>query len=65
VADASRGLFAVLDELAGWLGSFDRYGGDGADRAFFLECWNGGAYVCDRVISGTPEALQKNRMGGK
>jgi hypothetical protein len=32
---------------------------------FFLECWNGGAYVCERVISGTPEALQKNRTGGK
>jgi hypothetical protein len=27
----------------------DRYGGHGADRAFWLEAWNGGAYVCDRV----------------
>ena len=44
-----RGLVHVRDELAGWLGGFDQYGGNGADRAFFLECWNGGAYVCDRV----------------
>jgi hypothetical protein len=39
----------VRDELAGWLGSFDRYGGEGADRGFYLECWNGAPYVCDRV----------------
>jgi hypothetical protein len=44
-----RGLVHVRDELAGWLGGFDQYGGNGADRAFFLECWNGGAHVCDRV----------------
>jgi hypothetical protein len=49
LADAPRGLLHVRDELSGWLGSFDRYGGNGADRSFFLECWNGGAYVCDRV----------------
>ncbi|HJZ95901.1 MAG TPA: DUF3987 domain-containing protein, partial [Candidatus Solibacter sp.] len=49
LAEAPRGLIYVRDELAGWLGGFDRYGGNGADRAFFLECWNGGAYVCDRV----------------
>jgi hypothetical protein len=44
-----RGMLFVRDELAGWVGSFDRYNGKGADRAFFLECWNGGAYVADRV----------------
>jgi hypothetical protein len=44
-----RGMLYVRDELAGWVGSFDRYNGKGADRAFFLECWNGGAYVADRV----------------
>ena len=49
LAEAPRGLIYVRDELAGWLGGFDRYGGNGADRAFFLECWNGGTYVCDRV----------------
>jgi hypothetical protein len=49
LAEAPRGLLYLRDELAGWLGSFDRYNGNGADRAFFLECWNGGTYVCDRV----------------
>jgi hypothetical protein len=49
LAEAPRGLLYVRDELTGWLGSFDRYNGKGADRAFYLECWNGGAYVCDRV----------------
>jgi hypothetical protein len=49
LADNPRGLLLVRDELAGWLGSFDRYGGEGADRGFYLECWNGAPYVCDRV----------------
>jgi hypothetical protein len=49
LADNPRGLLYVRDELAGWLGGFDRYGGNGADRAFYLETWNGGPYVCDRV----------------
>jgi Protein of unknown function (DUF3987) len=59
LADAPRGLLYVRDELAGWLGGFDRYGGTGADRAFFLECWNGGAYVCDRVrYHGAPIRIE-------
>jgi hypothetical protein len=49
LADNPRGLLYARDELAGWLGGFDRYGGNGADRAFYLETWNGGVYVCDRV----------------
>jgi hypothetical protein len=49
LSEAPRGLAYVRDELAGWLGGFDRYGGNGADRAFFLEAWNGGFYSCDRV----------------
>jgi len=55
LAQNPRGLLHMRDELAGWLGSFDRYGGNGADRAFYLECWNGDAYVCDRVkFQGPP-----------
>jgi hypothetical protein len=49
LAENPRGLLHVRDELAGWLGAFDRYGGNGTDRAFYLECWNGDSYVCDRV----------------
>jgi Protein of unknown function (DUF3987) len=49
LAQSPRGLLYYRDELAGWLGDHDRYGGHGGDRAFYLECWNGGAFVVDRV----------------
>jgi hypothetical protein len=49
LAEQPRGLLYMRDELVGWLGNHDRYGGKGGDRAFFLEAWNGGAYVADRV----------------
>jgi hypothetical protein len=59
LAENSRGLLYVRDELMGWLGGFDRYGGAGADRAFYLETWNGGAYVCDRVrYHGVPMRIE-------
>jgi hypothetical protein len=58
LAEQPRGLLYVRDELAGWLGSFNRYGGNGADRAFFLECWNGGIYSNDRVRG--PMAVPRN-----
>ncbi len=44
-----RGLLLVRDEIAGWLGSFDKYGGGGSDRAFWLEAYGGRAHVIDRV----------------
>jgi len=60
LAESPRGLLYVRDELAGWLGGFDRYGGAGADRAFYLETWNGGAYVCDRVrYHGAPVRIER------
>jgi Protein of unknown function (DUF3987) len=46
------GLVLVRSELSGWLGQFDRYGGAGADRAFYLETWDGGSHVIDRVKFG-------------
>ena len=49
LSEQHRGLLYMRDELAGWLGNHDRYGGHGGDRAFFLEAWNGAAYVADRV----------------
>jgi hypothetical protein len=49
MAEQPRGLLYMRDELAGWLGNHDRYGGHGGDRSFFLEAWNGGSYVADRV----------------
>jgi hypothetical protein len=60
LAGQPRGLLYMRDELAGWLGNHDRYGGHGADRAFYIEAWNGGAYVVDRVKHrGTPVRIER------
>ena len=60
LAGQPRGLLCVRDELSGWFGDHDRYGGHGADRAFYLEAWNGGAYVVDRVKHrGQPVRIER------
>jgi hypothetical protein len=43
------GLVCFRDEIAGLLGGFDRYGGSGSDRAFWLEAYGGRPYRYDRV----------------
>jgi hypothetical protein len=61
LADNPRGLMLVRDELSGWLSSFDRYrsNGKGSDRAFYLQCWNGGPYTYDRVkFHGNPVHIE-------
>lgn len=53
-----KGLLVARDELSGWLGTFDRYSGSGADRAFYLEAWNGGRYSVDLVkLAGKPVSV--------
>ena len=52
VAANERSVLLHRDELAGWLGSMDKYGGNGADRATFLEAFGGRSYVVDRVKEG-------------
>ena len=50
-----RGIGVLRDELSGWLGSLEKYAGSkasGADRAFFLQAYNGGPNVIDRVSRG-------------
>lgn len=50
-----RGVMCVQDELTGWFGSMDAYsGGKGAnkDRAHWLEIYNGGHRMVDRVMRG-------------
>jgi len=44
-----RGLLCFRDELAGLLGGFDKYGGSGTDRAFWIEAFGGRSYRYDRV----------------
>src|SRR3970282_2004204 len=51
-----RGLLLARDELAGWIGSFDRYAGGkgGADPAHWLSIHNGESIVMDRKTGIRP-----------
>lgn len=55
--DNSRGILVVRDELSGWFGSMDAYsggkGGGSKDRASWLELYNGGPRMVDRVMRGS------------
>jgi hypothetical protein len=51
--DNPRGMVLIRSELAGWLGGMDRYAGrEGADRAFWLEAYDGDHWAPDRVKDG-------------
>jgi hypothetical protein len=64
LAGQPHGLLYVRDELTGWFGNHDRYGGNGGDRAFFLEAWNGSAYTVDRVKHrGQPMRILRAALG--
>jgi len=47
-----RGLLLSRDELAAWIGSFDRYASGAADLQFWIELWNGVQVSRDRVGDG-------------
>jgi len=53
-----RGLLLARDELAGWIGSFDRYAGGkgGADAAHWLSMHNGESIIVDRK-TGVPRTI--------
>jgi hypothetical protein len=56
LSNQSRGIGVLRDELAGFISGMDKYSGSkggGADRAFFLQAYNGGSHVVDRVNRGT------------
>lgn len=49
-----RGIGILADELSGLIAGMDRYANKGgAERGFFLQLYNGGTYVADRVGRGT------------
>lgn len=51
-----HGLLISADELSGWFGALDKYGGSkgaSADRAFWLQAFNGGSYAVNRVGRGS------------
>jgi hypothetical protein len=55
----SRGLLLARDELAGWIGSFDRYAGKGkagADSANWLSMFNAESIIVDRK-TGIPRTI--------
>jgi hypothetical protein len=53
-----RGVLLQRDELAGWLGSFNRYSnGKGADEASWLSCFNGEELLVDRR-TGFPRTIR-------
>jgi hypothetical protein len=54
-----RGLLLARDELAGWIGSFDRYAGKGkagADAANWLSMFNAESLIVDRK-TGMPRTI--------
>jgi hypothetical protein len=57
-----RGALMVHDELAGWLGGFERYSSGASSRAFQLTCWNGGPYIKDRVGHGARDPYAELRV---
>jgi hypothetical protein len=67
VLENPKGLLVFRDELAGWIGALDKYGGAGGDRAFYLESYGGRAYAVDRMKESEPiivPALSVGIMGG-
>jgi hypothetical protein len=61
--DNPKGVVVYRDELAGFLGSFDRYSGGagGGDRAAWLEAWSAGSLTVDRVKN--PDPIHVPRFG--
>jgi hypothetical protein len=67
LVDNPKGIVLCRDELSGWVGSLDRYGGSGSDRAFYLEAYGGRSYTVDRVKDAEPisvPALSVGIVGG-
>ena len=57
-----RGALMVHDELAGWLGGFERYNSGAPVRAFYLSSWNGSIFIKDRVGQGARDPYAEIRV---
>jgi Protein of unknown function (DUF3987) len=52
-ARSSAGVTMLNDELGGWIGSFENYGGSSRyARALYLKSWDGGYHTRDRIGKG-------------
>jgi hypothetical protein len=66
---STEGVFGLYDELSGWFGTMERYGQTGramADRSFWLQTYNGGPYIYDRVGRGSAhlDNISMTLLGG-
>lgn len=63
---SSPGMTMIRDEIAGLVGSFNRYAKGEGDRQFWLECYSGGSFTVDRIGRGTLRVadLYLNLLGG-
>ena len=67
--DSPDGVLLFRDELAGWFGAMDKYGGHrgaAADRSFWLSVYNGDPATWDRIGrgSGFAEHPSASVLGG-
>jgi uncharacterized protein DUF3987 len=56
LAASPNGVLCFQDELGGWFGAMDKYGGHRGgmkDRGFWLSAYNGGSYTVDRISRGS------------
>ena len=67
---SAEGVLGLYDELSsGWFGSMERYGQSGramADRSFWLQTYNGGSYIYDRIGRGSADLsnISMTLLGG-
>jgi hypothetical protein len=63
LAENPRGLVYLRSELIGFISSFGRYTGNAAtERAFYLESYDGRAYVVDRKKNELPTRIPYNSL---
>jgi hypothetical protein len=67
--DSPNGVLCHQDELSGFFGTLDKYSGGkgaGADRAFWMKAYNGGAYSYHRIARGSANIanLSVSLLGG-
>jgi len=64
LAQHFKGLLIHRDELAGWIGGFDRYGGGSkGERPFWIEAYGGRPYSIDRVKHKQPIKIPHLAVG--
>lgn len=66
--DSPNGIMVLQDELTGFFGRIEKYGGKsgGADRSFWLQAYGGGQYAVNRIGRGSflIDNLSVTMLGG-